>query len=369
MNRLPSTALTSKTVPSAAAGVLGSFPQATSGNGASTLTMPYKRITPQEARERCEKGLCYYCDDKFVKGHRCQRPQLFMIVEETSINETEAEYEENETEVQELMPEVSFHAITGTTHPQTMRLQGRLNNKEVTVLIDGGSTHNFMEQSIADKLGLIVDRTQSFQVVVANREKIDCPGRCLALTLHFQGYEVTTDFYILPVAACQVVLGVQWLETLGTVQTNYRKLTMSFQIQGVTYNLKGMDRPALAALKDKELPHLQGSVFFLQVLSNHAEVHQPTHPTNLQTILQHYSQVFSVPTELPPKRDHDHRIPLQQDSKPISVRPYRYPYYQKAEIEKLVKELLESGLIRTSNNPFSSPVLLVRKADGSWRFV
>jgi len=44
-----------------------------------------------------------------------------------------------------------------------------------------------------------------------------------------------------------------------------------------------------------------------------------------------------------------------------------YLYYQKFEIEKLVKELLAIGTIRPNQSPFSSPVLLVRKADGSWR--
>ena len=58
---------------------------------------------------------------------------------------------------------------------------------------------------------------------------------------------------------------------------------------------------------------------------------------------------------------------MKKGSQPFCERPYRYPFYKKSEIEKIVKELLEAISIRASQSPFSTPVLLVRKADGSWR--
>lgn len=71
---------------------------------------------------------------------------------------------------------------------------------------------------------------------------------------------------------------------------------------------------------------------------------------------------------MPPQRDFDHYIPLKPNTSPFSIRPYRYSHDQKNEIEKLVLEMLRSGIIRPGQSPFSSPILLVKKKDGSWRF-
>ena len=88
-------------------------------------------------------------------------------------------------------------------------------------------------------------------------------------------------------------------------------------------------------------------------------------PMPIQTVLEKYEIVFQMPQELPPQRSKDHAITLKEGTAPISVRPYRYSYVQKQEIEKLVGEMLATGIIHPSFSPSSSPILLVKKKDGS----
>nr|GEW87393.1 retrovirus-related Pol polyprotein from transposon 17.6 [Tanacetum cinerariifolium] len=71
------------------------------------------------------------------------------------------------------------------------------------------------------------------------------------------------------------------------------------------------------------------------------------------------------------KRNKEVLIPMNGRLKEFgttsSVKPYRHSPTQKDAIEIMVKELLESGVIRPSQSPFSSPIVMVKKKDGTWR--
>ena len=87
----------------------------------------------------------------------------------------------------------------------------------------------------------------------------------------------------------------------------------------------------------------------------------------LKQVLNYFSKVFKEMEGLPPKRDITHCIELHKEAIPVSVRPYRYSYHHKDEIERQVRTMLKQGIIRHSSNAFSTPVILVKKKDDTWR--
>lgn len=101
---------------------------------------------------------------------------------------------------------------------------------------------------------------------------------------------------------------------------------------------------------------------------DHAPPVTETIPAPVQQLIQQHNNLFQEPTSLPSHRTFDHHIPLLPGATPVNVKVYRYAPHQNNEIEKQVQEMLRKGLIQESTSPFASPVLLVRKKDGSWRF-
>lgn len=88
---------------------------------------------------------------------------------------------------------------------------------------------------------------------------------------------------------------------------------------------------------------------------------------DIQNLLEDFSDIFGVYTSLPPARAQDHKIPLKDENTLIKIRPYRYPTVQKAEIEKIIQEMLHNREIRDSTSSFSSPIVMVKIKDDNWK--
>ncbi|MCO5561094.1 hypothetical protein L7F22_014715 [Adiantum nelumboides] len=89
----------------------------------------------------------------------------------------------------------------------------------------------------------------------------------------------------------------------------------------------------------------------------------------LAHLLTEYSDVFSsdLPRGLPPTSDVQHRIDVLSGTKPVSKSPYRLSASEAKEVESQLADYLARGFIRLRTSPWASPVLLVKKKDGSMR--
>ena len=88
-------------------------------------------------------------------------------------------------------------------------------------------------------------------------------------------------------------------------------------------------------------------------------------PVKLQALLLQYLLLFEMPRGLPLVRQHDHKIMLTDETQIVKLRRYKYSTIQKDEIEKMVLDTKEAGIIRDTTSSFASFVVLVKKKDGS----
>eukprot|EP00731_Ephydatia_muelleri_P020755 Em0013g482a len=88
----------------------------------------------------------------------------------------------------------------------------------------------------------------------------------------------------------------------------------------------------------------------------------------LYYLLLEYSDVFSLSNDgLGRTSLSKHRINTG-DSLPVHIPPRRIPHAHREEVRKLLQDMLAKGVIQPSDSPWSSPIVLVTKKDGSTRF-
>ncbi|XP_019240554.1 PREDICTED: uncharacterized protein LOC109220546 [Nicotiana attenuata] len=350
-----------------------------------------RTISPAEMQARRAQGLWYICDNKYTAGHKCNLPKQMFVMEvetvEEECDETKQQQSEEGLPKEEWTaggsdtPMISLCALDGLQGAQTIHVTGYSEKRPIQILLDGGSTHNFIDEGAAKRLGCQIYPTKVNQVSLGNNTLETTSGVVKGFEWMLQGTTFSSDLLVFTVVKYDLVLGALWMKTLGPITMDYSELTMAFNYQGKHHLLKGVSEDCKVS-SPKSLNRLKGAdvqFFMLQVRESDPgsittiqcqALYVPTADRTalIDQLLHQYHMIFAEPTSLPPQRGaFDHRITLQPGSKPVNVRPYRYSSIKKDIIEQLVNEMLQQGVIQYSNSPFSSPVVLVGKKDGSWR--
>ncbi|XP_031490495.1 uncharacterized protein LOC116257681 [Nymphaea colorata] len=298
------------------------------------------------------------------------------VIQKRRVRKTEKKKEvtKEETPVEEEKPTEaeSLHSMQDPNKPNSFRVFGRINGKKILILLDNGATRNFLTEEAARKCKVPLESSQPQTIVVGGGLRLKClnEGKNMEVVIKKKPFKI--DFLVIPLDGVDLILGIPWFFTLGIISWDVKNFNMTFTpdgedepmtLQGITSTM----RPK-AALRAIEADQPACWVMALATDVPSKEEQEEIVPPRIQSVLDRFEDLFEEPKGLPPPRSYYHRIVMTQGAEPVNVRPYRYGYNQKAEIERLVKEMLESGIVQPSSSPFSSPVFLVKKKDNTWRF-
>jgi hypothetical protein len=123
---------------------------------------------------RRARVLCDCCMEKWSYGHQCAITiQLHAIEEVWKLLSTEGAQEHIPETTEQLLMAVSVAAWSGSDGAATLRLQDQIQQLELMVLIDSGSSHSFLSDRLRPQWLGVQTLRQSLLVKVANSDEID----------------------------------------------------------------------------------------------------------------------------------------------------------------------------------------------------
>ena len=138
-----------------------------------------------------------------------------------------------------------------------VRLYGSLGGRRVSIMIDDGATHNFLNYALVKRLKLPQTKSDHEYVVhLANGQDSTVWDTVVTgVNLHIQDYVASLDFQVMHLARADIYLGREWLYNLGpTLSRSYQDNSLEFVHEGKKVRLQGESQvPAAPLISSLEL--------------------------------------------------------------------------------------------------------------------
>lgn len=261
-----------------------------------------------------------------------------------------------------------FRRIFKSTHEPAfdMAAPGCIAGQQVIVKLDSQADTSFLPAHIAAKAGVCLDHPdRRLGASVADGHTLNVYG-IYECPFQMQGTDLLANVIVADLPGDILYLGKDWLTAVkARLDFGDGKFVLQVGQAKLTFEAEQSAADAEAG----GISHVLGSLN----LNSVADLDQRLASVNplVGSLLQEFRDLFpeTLPAGLPPDRGQPHVIELDPA---IPVRPGYNPRHspkEKAAIAATIAQLLELGLIEESTNPFSAPVLLVEKKDGTLRMV
>jgi predicted aspartyl protease len=108
-------------------------------------------------------------------------------------------------------------------------LIGYVRDRKVIILVDSGNTHSFIHHRLAQEINCYFRVVNNFQIMIANGGSMKCWGHCENVRLQIGQYNLKSHMFAIDMGGCDIVLGVEWLHTLGPITMDFKDLIMKFR--------------------------------------------------------------------------------------------------------------------------------------------
>ncbi|XP_072976099.1 uncharacterized protein [Typha angustifolia] len=226
---------------------------------ASSDLLPFSSVNRQSTTTASSPVMTLQLPAKLqLKGEGHDLPP--MAAEGADVAGHRGEEVEEQQHVEDTKAEISLDAYSGTAAPKTLRVNGVIKKTTVRILIDTGSTHNFIDMRLLRKIGLESEPTEGFDVTIGDGTTLRADSICGGAELKVQDQIFTLDLYPLALQGADIVLGTQWLRSLGPVTFDFTSLTLTFWRDDQRVLLDG-SKPLLELSKERELASFSAPTF------------------------------------------------------------------------------------------------------------
>ena len=149
---------------------------------------------------------------------------------------------------------ISLHSLSGVSTAQTLKINSYIKYHQLVVPIDNDITHNFINKYKAEFICIFIHPINNFQVLIAYRGTMKCGGRFENVKLQMGDYHLKTRMFAIDMGGCDIVLGAEWLRTLGPNTMDFQELYMSFVKDSHSYLLQGIKANPLYIISSWKAP-------------------------------------------------------------------------------------------------------------------